>query len=106
MPQPAGTITDVHDADITAETIIPPWYGERLDLDHAIYVCLANAKNQQEQQDRRDRRDQQEPEPFRPCMQAMEPGDWAAGIKRIAQYYDQHPDAWPQPQTSSHQVSA
>ncbi len=45
LPQPDGTIEDRHDADITPETIIPPWYGERLDLDHAIYVCFANAAN-------------------------------------------------------------
>ena len=45
LPQPDGTIEDCHDADITPETIIPPWYGERLDLDHAIYVCFANATN-------------------------------------------------------------
>jgi hypothetical protein len=34
-----------HDADITADTIIPPWFGERLDLDYAIYTCFANAAN-------------------------------------------------------------
>ena len=45
LPQPDGAIEDCHDADITPETIIPPWYGERLDLDHAIYVCFANAAN-------------------------------------------------------------
>jgi hypothetical protein len=45
LPQPDGTIEDCHDADITPETIIPPWYGERLDLDHAIYICFANAAN-------------------------------------------------------------
>jgi len=46
LPQADGAIGDCHDADITPETIIPPWYGERLDLDHAIYVCFANAANQ------------------------------------------------------------
>ena len=45
LPQPDGAIEDCHDADITPETIIPPWYGERLDLDHAVYVCFANATN-------------------------------------------------------------
>ena len=30
-------------------TIIPPWYGERLDLDYAIYTCFANAANQARQ---------------------------------------------------------
>jgi HNH endonuclease len=43
LPQADGTIEDWHDADITPETIIPPWYGERLDLDYAIYTCFANA---------------------------------------------------------------
>jgi hypothetical protein len=45
LPPADGTIEDFHDADITPETIVPPWYGERLDLDHAIYVCFANAAN-------------------------------------------------------------
>ena len=49
LPQADGTIGDWHDADITAETIIPPWYGERLDLDYAIYTCFANAANQARQ---------------------------------------------------------
>ena len=43
LPQADGTIGDCHDADITPETIIPPWYGERLDLDYAIHTCFANA---------------------------------------------------------------
>jgi hypothetical protein len=42
LPAPDGSIDDIHDADITPETIIPPWHGERLDLDYAIYTCLAN----------------------------------------------------------------
>ena len=28
----------------------PPWYGERLDLDHAIYVCFANARTRDERE--------------------------------------------------------
>jgi hypothetical protein len=48
LPEPEGTIGDCHDAGITAETIIPPWYGERLDLDYAIYVCFANARIEEE----------------------------------------------------------
>ena len=44
----------MHDAAITPETIIPPWYGERLDLDHAIYVCFANARTQEQKQANRD----------------------------------------------------
>ena len=31
-------------AEVTPDTIIPPWSGERLDLDYAIYTCLANEK--------------------------------------------------------------
>ena len=44
LPEPHGPIGGVHDAEITPETIIPPWSGERLDLDYAIYICLANDK--------------------------------------------------------------
>jgi hypothetical protein len=65
-------------------TAIPAWYGERLDLDHAIYICLANARTQEERQAGRD--------------QAGEPGtrdrvtvyaaeDWG---DRIRQYYAEH----------------
>jgi hypothetical protein len=50
LPPPDGTIGDTHDADITPDTIIPPWYGERLDLDHAIYVCFANARTARDKQ--------------------------------------------------------
>ena len=46
LPQPEGTIEGCHDADITPDTIIPAWYGERLDLDYAIYTCFANADYQ------------------------------------------------------------
>jgi hypothetical protein len=42
LPEPDGDITTCHDATITPEMIIPPWYGERLDLDYAIAVCFAN----------------------------------------------------------------
>ena len=47
---PDGPIGQVHDADITPGTIIPPWYGERLDLDHAIWVCFANARTSRERE--------------------------------------------------------
>jgi Domain of unknown function (DUF222)/HNH endonuclease len=50
LPEPGGSIGETHDADITPDTIIPPWYGERLDLDHAIYVCFANARTAREKQ--------------------------------------------------------
>ena len=28
----------------------PPWYGERLDLHHAIWTCFANARTDEEKQ--------------------------------------------------------
>ena len=59
LPPPDGTIDDCHDAGITPETIIPPWYGERLDLDHAIYTCFANAEYQARQRDQAGQPDQQ-----------------------------------------------
>ena len=80
LPKPAGTIADCHDAEITEDTIIPPWYGERLDLDHAIYTCLANARSPQE-------RREQARDPARDRVQVFEPDGWA---DRIRQYYDQH----------------
>jgi len=47
LPPPEGGIQDAHDADITPDTIIPPWYGEHLDLDYAIWVCFANARTRE-----------------------------------------------------------
>jgi hypothetical protein len=70
LPPADGTIGGCHEAGITADTIIPSWYGERLDLDHAIYVCLANTRNQARRHDPEGWPDQpdlqDEPEPFRP----------------------------------------
>src|SRR5262249_48892473 len=54
LPEPGGPIGQVYDADITPDTIISPWYGERLDLDHAIWVCFANARTRQEREQGRD----------------------------------------------------
>jgi 5-methylcytosine-specific restriction endonuclease McrA len=48
LPGPDGPIDQAHDADITPDTIIPPWYGERLDLHHAIWACFANARTREE----------------------------------------------------------
>jgi hypothetical protein len=31
--------------DIQPGTIIPLWYGERLNLDYAIWACFANAES-------------------------------------------------------------
>jgi hypothetical protein len=77
LPAPAGTIQDCHDADITPDTIIPYWYGERLNLDYAIHACFANAdyqarhrdqgkpQNEHEQPDPQDDHAPQEP-PWQP----------------------------------------
>ena len=84
LPQPGGRIGDCHDADITPETIIPPWYGERLDLDYAIHVCFANARTEQER-----RTHLQEGEPrATDQVTVYEPEDWD---NRIRRYYDEHP---------------
>jgi hypothetical protein len=89
LPAANGTIEDWHEADITPETIIPPWYGERLDLDHAIYVCFANAANRARQHDsgpspvQADQPDQAgHDEPARPWRWgAIEPQDWMPSLR-------------------------
>jgi hypothetical protein len=46
-PLPDNDRADIrtcHDARITPDTIIPAWYGDRLNLDHAIWACFANTK--------------------------------------------------------------
>ena len=78
LPEPGGGIGDTHDAAITPETIIPPWYGERLDLDHAIYICLANARTREE----RERHQDVDPA-SRGRVTIYEPEDWP---ERIRQY--------------------
>jgi Domain of unknown function (DUF222)/HNH endonuclease len=84
LPQPDGTIENCRDADITPETIIPPWYGERLDLDYAIHVCFANARTEQERQAHL-----QDGEPkARDRVTVYRPEDWD---NRIRRYYDEHP---------------
>ena len=50
LPEPDGPIDTAHDAEITPDTIIPPWYGERLDLNHAIWACFANARTREERE--------------------------------------------------------
>jgi hypothetical protein len=45
LPASDGSdITTCHDTRIAPDTIIPAWYGDRLDLHHAIWACFANAK--------------------------------------------------------------
>jgi 5-methylcytosine-specific restriction endonuclease McrA len=42
LPAPDRQTGDLHDADITPTTIVPGWYGERLDLDFALTILFAN----------------------------------------------------------------
>jgi hypothetical protein len=78
LPEPDGSIDTAHDADITPDTIIPPWYGERLDLDHAIYVCFANARTKEQRE-----RDADGDPVARGRVTIYEPEDWP---ERIRQY--------------------
>ena len=96
LPHPDGTIESCHDADITPETIIPSWYGERLDLDHAIYICFANAGQRGQRRagppepgrpaahprPQPDRAGQaEEHEPVRPLKWVIEPQDWMPSLR-------------------------
>jgi hypothetical protein len=47
LPEPRGPLDHTHDAEITPGTIVPPWYGERLDLDYAIATLFGNQKVRQ-----------------------------------------------------------
>jgi uncharacterized protein DUF222/HNH endonuclease len=79
LPDVAGGIEGCHDADITPGTIIPPWYGERLDLDHALYICLANAANRARRRGQGEQQEEQEQaEPSRVQPWAMNPFQWVA----------------------------
>jgi hypothetical protein len=44
LASPVGDITACHNAQVTRTTIIPPYSGERLDLNLAIWVAFANAR--------------------------------------------------------------
>ena len=74
-PNPTAASATAHDAEITPDTIIPPWYGERLDLDHAIYVCFANAKTREE----RRAADRTATPPTGAASPIYEPEDWPNG---------------------------
>jgi hypothetical protein len=87
LPQIYGTIENRHDADITPDTIIPPWYGERLDLDYAIYTCFANAANQASgppppQVDQSGEADLPAPLPP-PTRRVIEPQDWMPSLRGV-----------------------
>jgi hypothetical protein len=49
LPRVDEDIRTCHDARISPDTIIPAWYGDRLDLHHAIWACFASAKTAQEE---------------------------------------------------------
>ena len=85
LPEPDGGIGAAHDADITPDTIIPPWYGERLDLNHAIWACFANARTNEEKQ--ADWEQAQEPV-SRPDTWG---GDFNDTVDYIRRYYDGNP---------------
>jgi hypothetical protein len=70
LPEPDGSISEAHDTDITEETIVPPWYGERLDLDYAIAVCFANARTDEE---KRAGQEQAQEDVFRPKSWGEDP---------------------------------
>jgi len=85
LPEPGGSIDAAHDADITPDTIIPPWYGERLDLNHAIWACFANARTDEQKQADGD----QDGDPATlHRVQVFEPEDWP---ERIRRYEDEYP---------------
>ena len=50
LPEPDGPLGGQHDAEITPGTIVPPWYGERLNLDYAIAVLFGNQQARQARQ--------------------------------------------------------
>ena len=50
LPEPDGPLGGQHDAEITPGTIVPPWYGERLDLDYAISVLFGNQQAREARQ--------------------------------------------------------
>ena len=85
LPPVEGQIDARHDADITPGTIIPAWYGERLDLDHAIYVCFANAANRARQRDPGEQQEEREQtEPPRPELRAVSPFQWLADHRPVS----------------------
>jgi hypothetical protein len=49
LPPASGDITTCHDAEIAADTIVPGWDGDKLDLEYAIWVAFANARFREEQ---------------------------------------------------------
>jgi hypothetical protein len=83
LPEPEGPIGDAHDAEITPDTVIPPWYGERLDLHHAIWACFANVRTSEERE-----RGQDGDPADRGRVTVYEPEDWP---ERYRQYCERTP---------------
>ncbi|HTZ25976.1 MAG TPA: hypothetical protein VMC83_18425 [Streptosporangiaceae bacterium] len=44
LPGSDGDLATCHDAEITADTIVPAGLGDKLDLDLALWACFANAR--------------------------------------------------------------
>ena len=44
LPQSDRDIRTCHDARVSPDTIIPAWYGDRLNLHETIWACFANAR--------------------------------------------------------------
>ena len=87
LPETDGGIDDCHDADITPDTIIPPWYGEKFNLNYAIAVCFANAEYRASQQDTTGQvRYEDEPaaEPWRPSETYVYLPDYFEDLRRRA----------------------
>jgi 5-methylcytosine-specific restriction endonuclease McrA len=88
LPEVEGSIEGCHDADITPGTIIPPWHGEKLDLDYAIAACFAHAEYQARQQDNAGnpglaaRPDEPATEPWRPAMMEVYLPDYFEELRR------------------------
>ena len=75
LPQVTGRIGECHDTDIQPGTIIPPWYGERLNLDYAIWVSFANAETHARRRREREQRDNGDltAQNFRPKIEPWAP---------------------------------
>jgi len=78
LPEPDGGIDSAHDADITPDTIIPPWYGERLDLDHAIWVYFRQRPHRRAETSR-PRPGRRDPAARGAASTVYEPEDWPNG---------------------------
>jgi hypothetical protein len=44
LPEVSADISACHGAQISMDTIVPGWYGDKLDLDFAIWACFASAR--------------------------------------------------------------